>query len=390
MTQEKKSRLIRIVQVLLAIFIIADVILRVKAITTSPKIPVPNVVVQKPKLMPVVEYMTQTGTVIAYNSVNLVARVQGYLNEITFVDGTIIKKGDPLFVIEPEPYLAQVREAEASVAALRAANTYANAEYARQQKMYKENATSLNNVEKWFAQSQQSKAEVDKALANLEIAKINYSYTHIQAPFDGRIGRHLVDAGNLVGNGVATNLATIEQLDPIYVYFNLNELDWLKLRQAAQKKGIKDDPKILRKIPVYLSLQGQHTFNFAGNLDFINTGLNASTGTMELRALLPNKDFTLLPNLFVQVRLPITSPAPMLTIPNTAVLYDQIGAYVLVMDKTNHVLVKRVVLGSVDDAGNQSIQSGLDKDDLVIVSGLQNATPGNLVAPTSTQNKGGA
>ena len=379
-----KSKLVKIAEIVLAILIVSDLVVHYKAMTHSPSVPIPAVVVKKPALTPVVEYITQTGNTVAFNSVNLVARVQGYLDDITFVDGTFLKKGQPLFIIEPEPYLAKLRAARAQVAALRAADDYAKTEYARQQRMYKENATSLSNVQKWLANSDEAKAEVDKAQVDVTLAAINYSYTHISAPFDGRIGRHLVDKGNLVGNGVATNLATIDQLDPIYVYFNLNELDFIKLRDAARENNV--DPKAIKQIPVYVRLQNGNEFKFEGKLDFINTSLNASTGTMELRALLPNKNLALLPNLFVQVRVPLSKPVAHLTVPETAILYDQVGAYVFIVDQSNHVVLKRVVLGSVDQ-GQRAILQGLLAQDEVIVSGLQNATPGNEVAPTHEKSK---
>ena len=340
--------------------------------------PPPSVIVQKPKMAKLVTYVTQTGTMVAYNAVNLVARIEGYLNKIEFVDGTFVKKGQELFVIEPEPYMDKLKEAQASVDAQKAGYNYATSEYQRQQRMYKQNATSLNNVEKWAAQTAESKAEIAKAMANADSAAINYSYTHVLAPFDGRIGRHLIDPGNLVGNGKATDLATIEQIDPIYVYFNLNELDLIKVREIARSQSF--NPKNINQIPVYVRMQNETDFIHEGKLNFVNTGLNASTGTMEFRALLPNKDNTLLPGLFVQVRVPISSPAPQLTIPDAAIQYDQIGAYVLLIDNDNRVITKRVVVGALEKE-SRAITKGLDANDNVIISGLQNAIPGNIVTP---------
>ena len=126
--------------------------------------PPPSVIVQKPKMAKLVTYVTQTGTMVAYNAVNLVARIEGYLNKIEFVDGTFVKKGQELFVIEPEPYMDKLKEAQASVDAQKAGYNYATSEYQRQQRMYKQNATSLNNVEKWAAQTAESKAEIAKAM----------------------------------------------------------------------------------------------------------------------------------------------------------------------------------------------------------------------------------
>lgn len=378
MDHETKQKRLKVGAIIFALLLLFDLYLHYQSMRSAPTIPIPPVVVQSPALKSMATYITQTGSTVAFNAVNLVARVEGFLDAITFTDGSFVKKGTPLFVIEPDMYFAKLQEAQASLAASKAANAYAKSEYARQQRMYKENATSLNNVEIWLAKTSESEAEVAKAAANLDIAKINYGYTHISAPFDGRIGRHLVDVGNLVGNGVATNLATIEQIDPIYVYFNLNELDLLRLRSAAEKQGV--SAKEIRQVPVQISLQGQTGYQFEGKLDFVNTGLNASTGTMEFRALLPNKKHKLVPGLFVQVRIAITRPAPQLTVPDTAVLFDQIGAYVLTMDPNHMVVLKRVDLGSVEQ-GQRAILKGLDAQDMVIVNGIQNATPGHSVAP---------
>lgn len=340
------------------------------------EIPPPKVIVQKPEWKKIVDYVTQTGTLVAYNSVDLVARVEGYLESIEFIDGTFVKKGQELFVIQPDTYYQQLLAAKATVAAQIAANVYAKSEYERQKKMYSQNATSLNNVEKWLAKTQESDAEIEKAVANEKIAAINYSYTHVQAPFDGRIGRHLVDPGNLVGHGTATDIATIEQIDPIYAYFNLNELDLIKLREAARAMGFK--PEDINQISADVRLQNEKTFKHSGKLDFVNTGLNASTGTLEFRALLHNKDYALLPGLFVQVRIAVSKPVKQLTIPDTAVLFDQIGSYVLIVDANDIVQLKRVKLGSIEQE-MRAITQGLGASDRVIVQGLQFATPGNKV-----------
>ena len=378
MSSNKKLKWIRLAQIVLALLLLSDLLVHYRGMKKPLQLPLPKVVVQKPLMKMVPEFITQTGNTVAYNSVNLVARVEGYLDSITFVDGTYIKKDQPLFVIEPQPYLDKVLEAKASLAAEQATDDYNRIEYARQKRMYKENATSLNNVQKWLANSQHSAAEINKAKANLDIAEINYSYTHIEAPFDGRIGRHLVDKGNLVGNGVATVLATIEQTDPMYIYFNLNELDLIKLREAAKSNHF--EPKTINQIPAYISLQNESNFKYKGHLDFINTGLNASTGTMEFRAVMPNKDHDLVPGLFVQVRVPTSKPKQALTVPDTAILYDQIGPYVLVVGSDHLVALKRISIGGVNQ-GSRAINGGIDPNDEVIVSGVQNATPGKAVAP---------
>ena len=383
MDKTTQKKWINRAQIVLMFLVVIDLYSRFYAMWHPQELPIPKVIVAKPVRQMIAQYMTQTGNVVAYNSVNLVARIEGYLEKNNFVDGTFVKKGANLFIIEPPPYSAKLREANASVAAQKAVQTYDNTEYQRQQRMYKQNATSLNNVQKWYAKSLESEAEVAKAVANQEIAEINYSYTQVKAPFDGRIGRHLVDVGNLVGNGVATVLATIDQLDPIYIYFNLNEIDFLKLRAVAKSHG--DDDKVIKHIPVQLSLQNETGYNYEGNLDFVNTGLNASTGTMQFRALIPNKDYALLPGLFVQVRVAISDPTLRLTVPDIAIQYDQIGPYLFLVDKNNEVVLRRITLGGVSH-GMRAILQGIKAEDAVIVGGLQNATLGNRVMPYYEHN----
>lgn len=375
MNQEKYSKKTKIIA-LIAALILAYLVIHHLTKKPPMTIPLPVVAVQKPALLEMVEFVTQTGTTVAFNSVNLVARVSGYLDSIEFTDGTFINKGKELFVIQPEPYWEQLIAAQATVAANQADYDYSKIEYERQQRMYKQNATSLNNVQKWLAKMEASKANLDKSKADEINAQITYSYTHISAPFNGRIGRHLVDVGNLVGNGVATNLATIEQVDKLYVYFNLNELDLIKLRAAAKAIGFK--PTDINKIPVYVNFQNETGYKHKATLDFVNTGLNASTGTMELRAVLENKTNLFVPGLFVQVQIAISLPKKQLTVPNTAILYDQIGPYLLIVDKDNVVRLKRVEAG-VAENGKQAITKGLTAEDRVIVDGLQNASPGNKV-----------
>jgi RND family efflux transporter MFP subunit len=340
-------------------------------------IPPPPVVVEKPSIKKIVEYITQTGNVVAYNSVNIVARVEGYLESIEFIDGSFVPKGKELFVIQPEPYFDLLKEAQASVFAQKASYEYDKIEYERQKIMYKQKATSLNNVQKWYAKQIRSKALIIQTEANERNAQITYDYTHVRAPYNGRIGRHLVDVANLVGHGEATNLATIEQIDQIYVYFNLNELDLIKLREVSHKHGI--NPSDLSDIPVFVAMQNETGFTHEGRLNFVNTGLNASTGTMEFRALLQNKDYSLLPGMFVTVRVPVSLPKDQLTIPNEAVQYDQIGPYVYTVDKNNLVHINRVTLGVLEQ-NIRAITKGIKAEDSVIVAGIQNAIEGHPVS----------
>ena len=322
------------------------------------------------------EYIKQTGSISAYNSVDLVARVEGYLQKISFTDGDFVTKGQSLFSIEPEMYKEKLNEAEAAVSSAKANLTYTISEYQRQLRMFKQNATSQNSVESWLSKKLQAEADLAQAKANLISAQINYSYTDVKAPFDGRVGRHLIDKGNLVGSGTATTLATIEQITPAYAYFTLNEIDFIRLREAAQKRGV--TRKDIKNVVIGLGLQDDKGYPYQGHLDFVDTGIDPSTGTMEVRAIIENKDKHFIPGLFVKVRLPLGPKKERLTVPTSALHYDQQGQYLYVVDKDNVVQVKRVTLGPQED-GRQAIAEGLEESDRVIVSGGQFATPGKVV-----------
>jgi len=259
----------------------------------------PAVTVQAPRSEPVIEYLQLTGTVAASKSVNLVARVPGYLESVNFKDGAVVPEGELLFVIEKPPYEAQV---ELNKAAL----TRAQLELDRQQAMMKENATAETTVESWVSQRDQAKAQ-------LELSQINLGYTEVRAPFEGRLGARQVDPGNLVGSSGPTVLATIEQLHPIYVNFNLNERDALHLRQEMRRLKIELGSNI-GKAPVEVGLQNEEGYPHVGVLDFADNALSTSTGTIALRGLFKNEDTTLLPGLFARVRIPLGDPRPLLVI----------------------------------------------------------------------------
>jgi len=238
--------------------------------------------------------------------------------------------------------------------------------------MIKENATSQANVDKWRSQR-------DEAQANVALARINLGYTQITAPFAGRIGRHLVDPGNLVGSaGTATKLATLEQIDPAYVYFSVNERDLLRVRAAAQARGqpLTQTPRV----PVYLGLQTENGYPHEGTIDFANTGLDTGSGTLQLRALVPNAQRVFLPGLFTRVRVPRGAPTAQLMVPDRVVGTDQVGSYVMLVAADNKVQQRRVEVGPVQD-GLRAILSGLEPGSEVVVDGLQSAVPGNLVTP---------
>jgi RND family efflux transporter MFP subunit len=329
--------------------------------------PPPSVTVSHPQQEQVTDYLDLTGTVAPSQSVDLVARVTGYLQSVNFQDGAMVKEGQVLFVIEPEPYKQQLALAEAAL--LRA-----KSEYDRQLSLIASNATSRANVEKW-------QSERDQSAAQAELAKINLSYTSVNAPFSGRMGRHLVDVGNLVGPGVVTKLANIEEMEPVYVYFNLNERDALQAAAYMRQHGLKPVSGV-GKTAVFVGLQNQEGYPQEGTLDFVDTGISTSSGTIQMRATLENKDRVLIPGAFARVRIPLGQPKPMLVVPNSAIGNDQEGNYVLLTGADGVVVRRSVEKGALTKNGC-AIRSGLTAEDRVIVNGLMRAQPGSKVTPTS-------
>jgi multidrug efflux system membrane fusion protein len=340
--------------------------------------PPPQVTVSRPVQRTVADTIELTGNIQSSNTVNLVARVTGYLQSVNFKDGSFVKKGDLLFVIEPESYQANVQLAAATVEQQQATLTQATSEYERQQRLIKQKATSESEVESWQAQRNAAQAAVDEANANLEIARINLGYTRVVAPFDGRVGRRQVDPGNLVGPGATTQLATIDQLAPIYVYFNVDEQEVLRLRAKLRAAG-----KTLANVePVKLGigLQNEIGYPHEATLDFVATDVDQSTGTLQARGVIANKDYVFLPGLFVRVQIPVGTTDNALLVPDRAVGIDQRGHYLLIVGQDDVVAQRTVETGALA-AGMRVIEQGLSADDRVVVDGLQRAIPGSKVTP---------
>lgn len=340
--------------------------------------PPPQVVVANPVKQNVIGYLEETGTLTAVNTVDLVARIPGFVQAIQYKDGALVKKGTPLFLIEPEPYKVKVDQAKAAEDASKAALINSEAEFGRQADLQKRGVSTQANYDKALAQRDTDKANVEQAEANTELAVINYGYTQVAAPFDGVVTAREVSVGEYVGaNNTPTKLATIVQLDPIYVNFNVSEQDVLRIRAERVKRG--ESSSDILNYPVQIGLQTESGFPHDGKLDYAAPNVSAGTGTLAVRGVLPNPKGMLLPGYFVRVRVPGPGREALL-VPDAALGSDQGGRYVLVVNAENIVEQRKVEPGQHSGA-MRVIESGLKPDDRVVVDGLMRAIPGQKVDP---------
>jgi RND family efflux transporter MFP subunit len=340
--------------------------------------PPPKVDVGLPMQKTITRFLDATGNTAPIKTVDLVARVQGFLQSIDYQDGTFVKEGATLFTIEPETYKLKLEQAQAAEAGAQASLKQAEADFRRQSDLVQRQAVSQATLDSSTSARDNAQANLQQAQVNTRIAAVNYGYTKVVAPFDGIVSAHLVSVGELVGAASPTQLATIVALDPIYVNFNVNEQDVLRIREEARRRGIPVSE--LRQLPVEVGLQTDSGFPHKGKLDYISPTLNQSTGTLAVRGVLPNPDRVLLPGFFVRVRVPFDQQENALLVPNVALGSDQAGRYLLVVNSENVVEQRKVQTGPVE-GDLRVIESGLKPDDRVVIAGLLRAIPGQKVDP---------
>lgn len=344
--------------------------------------PPPKVDVATPVQRPVTRYVEATGNTAPIKSVDLVARVQGFLQSQDYQDGTFVKQGTQLFTIEPETYKLKLDQAQAAEAGAQASLKQAEADFRRQSDLVQRQAVSQATLDTSTSTRDNAQANLQQAQANTRIAEVNYGYTKVSAPFDGIVSAHMVSIGELVGVSSPTQLATIVAMDPIYVNFTVNEQDVLRIRAEAARRGL--TAADLKQFPIEIGLQTETGYPHEGNLDYVAPTLNSSTGTLAVRGLVPNDKRVLLPGYFVRVRVPFTQEKDALLVPDTALGSDQGGRYLLVVGADNIVEQRKVQIGPVDN-GLRVIEGGLKPDDRVVIAGLLRVIPGQKIDPQVTK-----
>ena len=340
--------------------------------------PPPKVDVVLPVQRAITRYLEETGNTAPIKSVDLVARVQGFLESIDYKDGDFVKEGAPLFAIEPETYKLKLDQARAAEAGAQASLKQAEADYRRQVDLVARQAVAQATLDTSTSNRDNAQANLQQAQANTRIAEVNFGYTKVTAPFDGIVSAHLVSIGELVGASSPTQLATIVALDPIYVNFNVNEQDVLRVREEARRRGL--TAADLKSVPVEVGLQTETGYPHRGKLDYAAPTINQTTGTLAVRGVIPNPDRVLLPGYFVRVRVPVDKQPSALLVPDTALGSDQSGRYLLVVTTENVVEQRKVQTGPLE-GDLRVIESGIKPEDRVVAAGLLRAVPGQKVDP---------
>jgi RND family efflux transporter MFP subunit len=351
-----------------------------KPATQAAAPPPPPVTVAQPTKRTVTDWDEFTGRFEAIEEVQIRARVGGFVESIQFKDGDFVKPGDLLYVIDSRPFEAVALQADGQLADARAKAELARRELERALTLVTTSAVSESIVDQRRQTLQAAHAAEMQAEGALKAAKLNVEFTHVIAPITGRISRHLVSVGNLVqgADGGATLLTSIVSLDPIYIYFDMDEATYLKYNKLwfeGKRPSSRDTAN-----PVQITLANETKPSHEGKMDFLDNRMDVSTATLRSRAIVANKDISILPGQFGRVRLIGSVPYEALLLPDSAIATDQSRKIVFVVNSENTVEVRPVTLGPLDE-GLRVIREGLKAEDKVIVDGLQRARVGAKVAP---------
>ena len=341
----------------------------------------PAVTVAQPVKRTVTDWDEFTGRFDAIEEVQVRARVGGFVTNVEFKDGDMVHAGDLLYLIDSRPFEAVAAQADGQLADARAKVELAKRDLDRGLNLVQTSAVSEQVVDQRRQALQAAHAAEIVAEGALKAAQLNVEFTHVPAPISGRVSRHLVSVGNLVSGsdtGTSTLLTTIVSLDPIYIYFDVDEATYLKNNKLwfeGKRPSSRDTPN-----PVQVALTGEIKPSHEGRMDFIDNRLDVSTATLRSRAVIPNHDLSILPGQFGRVRLIGSSPYEALLIPDTAVATDQSRKIVFVIKDDDTVEARPVVLGPLDE-GLRVVREGLQAEDKVIIDGIQRARVGAKVNP---------
>ncbi|HXT38514.1 MAG TPA: efflux RND transporter periplasmic adaptor subunit [Candidatus Angelobacter sp.] len=344
--------------------------------------PPPSVTVAPVERKEVVEWDEFTGRTEAVESVDVRPRVSGYIQEVGFQSGQLVKKGDVLFVIDPRWHRAAFdqRQAEFEQAKVRLDNTRREAD--RTPQLLANKAISTEDADARQARYQEAKAALLAAQGALDSAKLDLEYTQVHAPIDGRVSRALLTEGNYVSGvaGAASLLTTLVSVDPVYVYADIDENSLLKFNALARARMLETNGD--GKIPVQLQLADEEGKGFPhkGHIESFDNHLDPNTGSILLRAVFPNADGRIVPGLFARIRVPLSERRPALLVEERAIGTDQAQKYVLTLTETNTVAYQSVKLGPLVD-GKRIVRSGLEGGEKIVVNGLQRVRPGMPVSP---------
>jgi multidrug efflux system membrane fusion protein len=351
----------------------------------KPAPPKPVVTVSQPIRRQVTDFADFTGRTDSVQSVDVRARVTGYLVNMPFKEGDEVKTNDLLFEIDPRPYQAAADQAASNVSSAQAQLNLASITYSRYQRLAQTpNAVSQQDLDQYKANVDLAKAALLGAEAADRTAKLNLGFTRVISPIDGQVSRYYLTLGNLVTQD-QTLLTTVVSLDPMYAYFDVDEATVLEVRRRINTGEIK--PRSERKeIPVMMGLQGETGFPHQGLLNFVNNKVDPSTGTIMLRGVFdnpmpPHGARLLSPGMFVRIRLPIGTPHPALLVADEAVNTDQGEKFLYLVDAQNQVEYREVKLGPLQEDGLRVVSEGLKPEDWIVTSGLQQVQPKITVDP---------
>lgn len=349
---------------------------------SPPVIRPPAVSVSLPSEIEVVDNYYYEGYTEAVSSVDIRARVTGYLSKIYFQDGADVKEGDPLFLIDPRPYQAELEQAKAQLARVEASHKRLQADYARAEKLLPNRTITKEEFDRIAAELAEAVADMRAKQASITQADLNLHFAAIKAPITGRIGRHLVPEGNLVAAN-ETLLTTIVTVKPIYAYFDVDEPTVLRVRQLIRDGKLKSARD--GDVPVYLGLDNDEGFPYPGTINFVDNRVDQSTGTLKLRAVFANENEALSPGLHAKIRMPLGKPYKALAVPERAIGTRQGMKYVFLVNDKNVVIERPVTLGLQQDS-MRVITKGIEPSDRVIVSGIQRVRADVTVEPREAES----